>query len=197
MKNLRQRTSVTDYANQFSGLHLEVPHMHPADAIFQFVKGLKPQIRLHVEQKRPSTGQSGFMVVSGTGCSFQYAHDDSALAGHHFPGSSCRYAGGKSLARVFGSRLTVSQQVHKFSEMYHTVVSSHLSLQMPESCVHCRLRLCGTNERLHWQLSRRGAVTDVLRNQHMSARYLSACRADRCAQSQPLTCCNITSLFRM
>eukprot|EP00891_Asterochloris_glomerata_P009873 jgi/Astpho2/9873/Aster-08333 len=47
MKNLRQRTSVTDYANQFSGLLLEVPHMHPADAIYQIVKGLKPQIRLH------------------------------------------------------------------------------------------------------------------------------------------------------
>ena len=55
MENLRQRTSVTDYANQFSGLLLEVPHMHPADAIYQFVKGLKPQICLHVELQRPST----------------------------------------------------------------------------------------------------------------------------------------------
>ena len=55
MENLRQRTSVTDYANQFSGLLLEVPHMHPADAIYQFVKGLKSQIRLHVELQRPAT----------------------------------------------------------------------------------------------------------------------------------------------
>ena len=49
MENFRQRTSVKDYANQFSGLLLEVPHKHPEDAIYQFVKGLKPQIRLHVE----------------------------------------------------------------------------------------------------------------------------------------------------
>ena len=55
MENLGQRTSVTDYANHFSGLLLEVPHMHPADAIYQFVKGLKPQIRLHVELQRPAT----------------------------------------------------------------------------------------------------------------------------------------------
>ena len=33
MENLKQRTSVTDYANQFSGLLLEVPEMHPADAV--------------------------------------------------------------------------------------------------------------------------------------------------------------------
>ena len=55
MENLRQRTSVTDYANQFSGLLLEVPEMHPADAVYRFVKGLKPQIRLHVELQRPTT----------------------------------------------------------------------------------------------------------------------------------------------
>ena len=55
MENLRQRTSVTDYANQFSGLLPEIPHMHPADAIYQFVRGLKAQIRLHVELQRPST----------------------------------------------------------------------------------------------------------------------------------------------
>ena len=55
MENLRQRTSVTDYANHFSGLLLEIPHMHPADAIYQFVKGLKPQIRVHVELQRPPT----------------------------------------------------------------------------------------------------------------------------------------------
>ena len=55
MENLKQRTSVTDYANQFSGLLLEVPEMHPADAVCRFVKGLKPQIRLHVELQRPTT----------------------------------------------------------------------------------------------------------------------------------------------
>ena len=53
MEILRQRTSVTDYANRFSGLLLEIPHMHPADAIYQFVKGLKPQIHVHVELQRP------------------------------------------------------------------------------------------------------------------------------------------------
>ena len=29
--------------------------MHPADAVYRFVKGLKPQIRLHVELQRPTT----------------------------------------------------------------------------------------------------------------------------------------------
>ena len=55
MENLKQRASVSDYANQFSGLLLEVPEMHPADAVYRFVRGLKPQIRLHVELQRPTT----------------------------------------------------------------------------------------------------------------------------------------------
>ena len=55
MENLKQRASVTDYANQFSGVLLEVPEMHPADAVYRFVRGLKPQIRLHVELQRPTT----------------------------------------------------------------------------------------------------------------------------------------------
>ena len=55
MENLKQRTSVTDYANQFSGLLLEVPEMHSADVVYRFVRGLKPQIRLHVELQRLTT----------------------------------------------------------------------------------------------------------------------------------------------
>ena len=72
MENLRQRTSVTDYANQFSGLLLEVPHMHPADAIYQFVKGLKPQIRLHVELQRPSTVNDAMRLAQATDSALYY-----------------------------------------------------------------------------------------------------------------------------
>ena len=54
MENLKQRTSVTDYANQFSGLLLEVPEMHSADAVYRFVRGLKPQIRPPLEHPSSS-----------------------------------------------------------------------------------------------------------------------------------------------
>ena len=73
MENLRQRTSVTGYANQFSGLLLEVPHMHPADAIYQFVKGLKLQIRLHVELQRPSTVNDAIRLAQAADSALCYA----------------------------------------------------------------------------------------------------------------------------
>ena len=41
-KNLRQRTSVTNYASQFTGLLLQVPEMHPKDAVYRFARGLDP-----------------------------------------------------------------------------------------------------------------------------------------------------------
>ena len=72
MENLRQRTSVTDYANQFSGLLLEVPHMHPADAIYQFVKGLKPQSRVHVELQRPSTVNDAMRLAQAADSALYY-----------------------------------------------------------------------------------------------------------------------------
>ena len=79
MVNLKQRTSVTDYANQFSGLLLEVPEMHPADAVYRFVRGLKPQIRLHVELQRPSTVNDAMRLAEAA---------DSALTTHDPPPTS-------------------------------------------------------------------------------------------------------------
>ena len=86
MENLRQRTSVTDYANHFSGLLLEIPHMHPADAMF--VKGQASVLELqrpptddamHLAQQctRPAyltTGQHLHLQgPQATGCSDQAA----------------------------------------------------------------------------------------------------------------------------
>ena len=72
MENLRQRTSVTNYANQFSGLPLEVSHMHSADAIYKVVKGLKPQIRLHVELQRPSTVNDAMRLAQAADSALYY-----------------------------------------------------------------------------------------------------------------------------
>ena len=97
MENLRQRTSVTDYANQFSGLLLEVPHMHPADAIYQFVKGLKPQIRLHVELQRPSTVNDAMRLAEAADSALYYTqptyHIQPANTFTSLPGTTTHAAG--------------------------------------------------------------------------------------------------------
>ena len=72
MENLRQRTSVTDYAKQSSGLLLEIPHMHPADAIYQFVKCLKAKIRLHVDLQRPSTVNDALRLTQAADSALYY-----------------------------------------------------------------------------------------------------------------------------
>eukprot|EP00891_Asterochloris_glomerata_P002664 jgi/Astpho2/2664/Aster-07011 len=61
-----------DYANQFSGLLLEVSHMHSADAIYKVVKGLKPQIRLHVELQRPSTVNDAMRLAQAADSALYY-----------------------------------------------------------------------------------------------------------------------------
>ena len=66
MENLRQHVSTTDYANQFSQLLLEVPGMHPTDAIYRFVRGLEPQVRLHVELQRAHHHQCRYHLGTGS-----------------------------------------------------------------------------------------------------------------------------------
>eukprot|EP00891_Asterochloris_glomerata_P002666 jgi/Astpho2/2666/Aster-07013 len=46
--------------------------MHPADAIYQFVKGLKPQIRLHVELQRPSTVNDAMRLAQAADSALYY-----------------------------------------------------------------------------------------------------------------------------
>ena len=55
LATLRQRTSVSDYADTFTRLLLDVPNIHPSDVVYRFLQGLKPTIRLHVELQRPAT----------------------------------------------------------------------------------------------------------------------------------------------
>jgi hypothetical protein len=55
LAQLRQRTSVRQYAQDFNMCMLELPGMEEKDRIFHFLSGLKTNIRLHVQPHRPST----------------------------------------------------------------------------------------------------------------------------------------------
>jgi hypothetical protein len=86
MESLRQRTSVMDYANAFSGLLLEVPDMHPADAVYRFVRGLKPQVRLHVELHRPSTVNDAIRLAQAADSALYLARPNYVAGSSGYPG---------------------------------------------------------------------------------------------------------------
>uniref|UniRef100_A0A383VNT7 CCHC-type domain-containing protein n=1 Tax=Tetradesmus obliquus TaxID=3088 RepID=A0A383VNT7_TETOB len=47
LDRLMQTRSVFDYASRFNTLMLELPNMDEADRVHFFIKGLKPEIRMH------------------------------------------------------------------------------------------------------------------------------------------------------
>lgn len=53
IRNLKQTTSVEEYAFNFRALLNDLPDMHPNDALFQFQAGLKPDIALQVGMSNP------------------------------------------------------------------------------------------------------------------------------------------------
>lgn len=55
LAQLRQRTSVRQYAQDFNLCVLELPGMEEKDRIFHFLSGLKPNIRVYVQPHRPNT----------------------------------------------------------------------------------------------------------------------------------------------
>ena len=52
---LRQTTSVRIYNTEFRELVLQIPHMHEEDRVYQYVKGLKPNISTLVAMQQPGT----------------------------------------------------------------------------------------------------------------------------------------------
>jgi hypothetical protein len=55
LDRLMQTRSVFDYASRFNTLMLELPNMDEADRVHFFIKGLKPEIRMHVTLHTPAT----------------------------------------------------------------------------------------------------------------------------------------------
>lgn len=57
LDKLSQTHSVMAYAQEFNACMLELPRMDEPDRIHHFIKGLKPQVRIHVKLQRPPTLQ--------------------------------------------------------------------------------------------------------------------------------------------
>jgi len=55
LDKLSQSSSAYKYAQEFSSCMLELPNMDEADRVHRFVKGLKPEVRIHVTLQSPST----------------------------------------------------------------------------------------------------------------------------------------------
>lgn len=55
LDRLAQTRSVLDYASKFNTLMLELPNMDEADRVHFFIRGLKPEIRMHVTLRKPAT----------------------------------------------------------------------------------------------------------------------------------------------
>jgi hypothetical protein len=55
LSSLRQGKSVREYAQAYNLCMIELPEMDEKDRLFRFMEGLKPEVRIHVELKKPST----------------------------------------------------------------------------------------------------------------------------------------------
>eukprot|EP00882_Tetradesmus_deserticola_P003091 GHRQ01003280.1.p2 GENE.GHRQ01003280.1~~GHRQ01003280.1.p2 ORF type:complete len:327 (+),score=82.92 GHRQ01003280.1:2547-3527(+) len=55
LDRLSQTRSVFEYASHYNTLMLELPNMDEADRVHFFIRGLKPEIRMHVTLCKPST----------------------------------------------------------------------------------------------------------------------------------------------
>lgn len=55
LDRLSQTRSVFDYASRYNTLMLELPNMDEADRVHFFIRGLKPEIRMHVTLRKPAT----------------------------------------------------------------------------------------------------------------------------------------------
>ena len=55
LDHLVQNRSVFDYASRYNTLMLELPNMDEADRVHFFIRGLKPEIRMHVTLRKPAT----------------------------------------------------------------------------------------------------------------------------------------------
>lgn len=55
LDRLAQTRSVFAYAQEFNTYMLELPHMDENDRIHRFIRGLKPEVRIHVKLQQPTT----------------------------------------------------------------------------------------------------------------------------------------------
>ena len=55
LDRLVQTRSVSEYASHYNTLMLELPNMDEADRVHFFIRGLKPEIRMHVTLRKPVT----------------------------------------------------------------------------------------------------------------------------------------------
>lgn len=55
LEKLYQSRSVFAYAQEFNSCMLELPRMEEHDRIYRFIKGLKPELRIHVRMQNPDT----------------------------------------------------------------------------------------------------------------------------------------------
>ena len=55
LDRLTQTRSVFAYAQTFNTYMLELPHMDENDRIHRFIRGLKPEVRIHVKLQQPTT----------------------------------------------------------------------------------------------------------------------------------------------
>jgi hypothetical protein len=58
LKNLRQKRSVAEYANDFNKLVLKLPDMTEDEKIYSFISGLQTEVKLQVELHRPNDLQA-------------------------------------------------------------------------------------------------------------------------------------------
>ena len=53
--SMRQISSVSDYINRFRSVVVELPHESDEDQVYQFLKGLKPEIQASTRTHKPRT----------------------------------------------------------------------------------------------------------------------------------------------
>lgn len=63
LHNLRQVTSVQDYAHRFRQLLLEIDDVSEATKVSDFVRGLKPEVKRHVKLHAPTTLNEAFVTA--------------------------------------------------------------------------------------------------------------------------------------
>jgi hypothetical protein len=80
---LVQTRNVFEYASRFNTLMLELPNMDEADRVHFFIKGLKPEIRMHVTLHKPTTLHEAVELA---------IHADGLLWGMHRGRKSPNYA---------------------------------------------------------------------------------------------------------
>ena len=60
---MRQISNVSDYINRFRSVVVELPHESDEDQVYQFLKGLKPEIQASTRTHKPLTLQAAMDIA--------------------------------------------------------------------------------------------------------------------------------------